>query len=94
MEKPIIREHTVLACGAVISVQAGAYHYSEPRKRLPNLSDYTSVEMRVISGGDDLDYQDIEAYKEVEDFDWNRDVFAYVPVEALTKFIERNGGVG
>ena len=86
----IRREHVTLGNGSKISVQGSETHYSMPRENLSHLTDYQRLEMRVISGGETLDYS---ALNLDENFNWGTDGIDYVLLADVISFIDANGGI-
>lgn len=73
----------------VLSIQASEFHYCQPRKDLPCLGDYTSVEMAIFpkDGGDFLRPSElgIEGYDDL----WVGDEGAgYVPYDRAMALLE------
>ena len=86
----IRRESVFLKNGSKISIQGSETHYSTPRANLAHLTDYQRLELKVISGGETLDYS---ALNLDENFNWATDVIEYVPLADVISFIDLNGGL-
>lgn len=71
----------ICADNFTMSVQASAYHYSEPREYLPDGS-YSRWEIMCMGDNDPLlvDYDD-------------GSIFAYVPTEIVNRVIQSHGGL-
>jgi secreted protein with Ig-like and vWFA domain len=65
-----------------MSVQASAYHYSEPRDFLPS-GDYASWEIMQMTGQHEPLF---DAYK-------GDDVYPYVPTDIVNQVIIKHGGL-
>lgn len=84
------RNHIRLGNGAVVSIQGSPSHYSTPKTNLDHLTDFTHLEMMMIDGYELIDYSALELEN---DFDPVTHVVAYVPLDAVIKFIDKNGGI-
>lgn len=79
------RPRAICKDGYSISIQAGYFYYSNPRK---DGSDYYyEVELGFPNMEDDI----IKAY--AEDEDYMHTVYGYVPVEIVDKLLEKHGGI-
>lgn len=81
----------VFANGESVSIQAGAFHYSYPRKDSVNwtYSIYTDFE---------LGYPSVKPSNEIMQYIENKEnptgtVYAYVPVQLIVNWINENGGL-
>lgn len=90
-----LRSTVYLKEGAKLSIQASRAHYSHPKSVLERISDYQAVQLEIKSNGGSLDYSSIMMYAESypKNFSWEIDIFMWVPLGALIKFIEDNGGL-
>ena len=79
------------ANGVSLSVQGHSFNYCEPRVTLPNLADYTEVEVGFVrdpSGRERI--TSFEDYREGGTFGGERSqVYPYVPVEKVKEFIRK-----
>lgn len=89
------RSTVYLKSGAELSIQASRAHYSHPKAVLERISSYQAVQLEIKSAGGSLDYSSIMVYAESHpnNFSWEIDIFMWVPLGALIKFIEDNGGL-
>ena len=90
-----IRNHIKLNCGAVLSVQASPCHYCTPRVFYQNISQYRSVEIMIVSGGEKLNYDIFFEAELIEEgrWDWSSEPIGYVSIDELVSFIQSNGGL-
>jgi hypothetical protein len=88
--KPVARK-TVLADGVRLSIQASSFHYCTPRM---DSGPYSTVEVGFIEddSGERLTPPDEwRAHSDGDDFP--QDVYDYVPVSIVERFIAAHGGV-
>jgi len=98
----MFRPHITTGDGTELSVQASQYHYCEPRW---NGADYTRVEVGFPSTTVPFSWRDYIDGPRFGFFKWlgmvfglvpdetTETVYAYIPVEKVTWFIGRHGGI-
>lgn len=85
-----IAAKTTLADGVSLSIQASAFHYSIPRE---NVGPYAAVEVGFIEDKKRKPVTPPRTWKQYADGSFPNDVYGYVPVALVERFIKRHGGV-
>lgn len=85
-----IRKRTICADGVSLSIQADEYKYCWPRD---DEGPWLQVEVGFITDAADNPMTPPETWKDHADGDFPSDVYGYVPVMLVQKFIDDHGGI-
>lgn len=86
MSEILINKRITCKNGASLSIQANEYAYASPR--VTGADYYDCCEVGFIEGTETPDY-----FRPYADGDFPSDVYGYVPVELVERFIQENGGI-
>lgn len=90
MEYKEIAKKTTCSDGVTLSIQASSFHYSIPRE---DAGPYDAVEVGFITGKDGKPVTPPRTWKKYADGDFPNDVYGYVPVALVERFIKQHGGI-
>jgi hypothetical protein len=85
-----IAKKTTLADGVSLSIQASRFHYSTPRD---DFGPYSAVEVGFIENEKGEQLTPPDEWKAHADGDFPNDVYGYIPVAIVERFIASHGGV-
>ena len=89
---PVYRKRILCADGFSISVQASAFHYSEPRdNRFADIRLYELVEAGYPEGPDGSDHEVPQWFEDFRECGDSK-VFPYVPIMKVMELIDAHGG--
>jgi hypothetical protein len=86
-----VAKKTFCADGVSLSIQASRTHYSVPRE---DTGPYTMVEVGFIEDKKGKQFTPPRTWKKYTDgSDFPNDVYGYIPVKLVERFIKQHGGV-
>lgn len=86
-----VARKTVCADGVSLSIQASRTHYSIPRE---DVGPYVAVEVGYVEDKDGKQFTPPRSWKKHTDgSDFPNDVYGYIPVKLVVRFIKAHGGI-